>query len=954
MLRCLTLTLLSFISCLFGTESLSLAGSWRFAMDRNDQGITQNWPSQTLKDSIELPGILQAQGFGDEISPDTPWVLGLGGEWWKQQPDELRAHFSQPGQVEVPFLSQPRRHYLGVAWYQRDLEIPQDWAHQRIELFLERPRWESTVWIDDQNAGSARSLVAPHSFDLGPLPPGKHTLTIRLDNRMIVRDPAGNEGHMPDAHAVSDALGQTWNGIAGKIELRVTPQVWIKDLQAFPSIQPPSARIVATLGNATSSPGKGTLRVGDFLTEVTWQSDGGLAEFDLPLPPDTPWWSEFHPHLIEREVVLETPAGIHRKTLQFGLREVRWEGKELLVNDRPTNLRTTHFGLDFPLTGYPATDVKSWKRIIRRCQEFGLNGIRFHSCCPPDAAFTAADELGFFLQAECGLWAPFFPGGVYTQYLEEETALLLKAYGNHPSFLLFSPSNEPSGRYTEVTPEWAQRWHQRDPRHLYAAGTGWNRPEQVFNGPQFAGLVRFGKGELRNETGWFGNDFRQALEDVEIPILAHEIGQWCAYPDFSVIDKFTGYLRPSNYDIFRWIAQQNGLLDQNAALAHASGKFQLACYKEELEANLRTPGLAGHQMLDIRDYLGQGTALIGVLDAFWDPKSYVTAEAFRRFHSATVPLARLKQRTFTTTQTFEAETELYHFGPAPLKNTIPYWEIRDASGQKLLGGEGSARDFPIGKNLPLDFIQTPLDALPAPGAYRLVVGLRDQPVENDWNFWLYPADAPLTPQSNLLISSDWDAAETALSNGKRVLFTPGKNDLDPALSPPMRRVPIFWNIQMTVRPPKNPTPRFDAMLGLLCDPEHPALAEFPTEAHADFQWTSIVHGVRSISLNQAPTDLRPIVMAIDDWNRNWRLGVIFECSVGPGKLLVSAIPLERADPVTRQLRHSLVHYATSDDFQPKVAITPANIRSLFRPDRTTGPAPKRTFDPDLDDGSGPR
>ena len=159
----------------------------------------------------------------------------------------------------------------------------------------------------------------------------------------------------------------------------------------------------------------------------------------------------------------------------------------------------THFGLDFPLTGYPATDVESWKKIIRRCQEFGLNGIRFHSCCPPEAAFTAADELGFFLQPECGLWSPFYPDGVFTKYLEEESALLLRAYGNHPSFVLFSPSNEPSGRYTQVTPEWAKRCHERDPRRLYSGRHGMEPAlSKSPGGAQFAGLVRYGHGELRN------------------------------------------------------------------------------------------------------------------------------------------------------------------------------------------------------------------------------------------------------------------------------------------------------------------------------------------------------------------------------------------------------------------------------------------------------------------------
>ena len=170
---------------------------------------------------------------------------------------------------------------------------------------------------------------------------------------------------------------------------------------------------------------------------------------------------------------------------------------------------------------------------------------------------------------------------------------------------------------------------RKTPRRLYSAGTGWADPSQVNGGAQFATLVRFGGGELRNISGWFGGDYRRALETVHIPVLAHEVGQWCAYPDFDVMKKFTGYLQPGNYDIFKYIAEQEGVLDEDHDFAWASGRFQLECYKEEIEANLRTPGLAGFQLLDLHDYLGQGTALIGVVDAFWEPKSYVTAAEFQ-------------------------------------------------------------------------------------------------------------------------------------------------------------------------------------------------------------------------------------------------------------------------------------------------------------------------------------
>lgn len=936
--------------------SQSLAGEWRFGLDRGDAGVNEQWFARALagRDNIKLPGVLQAQGYGNDIAVDTPWVVALGDAWWKLQPEALRARFSQPGKVEVPFLAQPPKHYLGAAWYQREIDVPAAWQGRRVELFLERAHWETTVWLDDKKIGSDRSLVAPHVFELGALAPGRHRLSIRVDNRQIVRDPQG-DGHGVDSHAVSDALGATWNGIVGRIELRATTPVWIADAQVFPNVGRKAAVLKVKIGNTTGQAGSGTLAVGDQTAPAKWDASGGAAELEVALGEGAKLWDETHPNLQKLTLTLRGANADDRREITFGLREVTWAGRALLVNGREVNLRTTHFGLDFPLTGYPAMDVESWRKIIRRCQEFGLNGMRFHSCCPPEAAFIAADELGFHLQPELGLWAPFNPGSVYTRFMEEETPKLLQAYGNYASFTLFSPSNEPSGRYTQITPQWAAEWYKKDNRRLYSAGTGWNRVEQVTGGAQFAGLVRFGRGELRNTTGWFGGDFRTALEGVEIPVLAHEIGQWCAYPDFGIIEKFTGYLRPSNYDIFRYIAEQEGVAKFNRDFAWASGRFQLMCYKEEIEANLRTPGLAGYQMLDLHDYLGQGTALIGVLDAFWDPKSYVTGEEFRRFNSATVPLARLKQRTFTTAEKLTADAELYHFAATPVGNVTPYWKIVDAAGRTAREGEWPARTISAGKNIPLGEIAADLSQLPAPAAYKLVVGLRTTQIENDWNFWLYPAQADAAVPEPVTIAHTWAEAEPRLAAGGKVLFVPAASQLDEAKSPPMKRVPVFWNIQMTVRPPQNRTPRFDAMLGLLVDAKHPALAKFPTDRNCDWQWTPLVDNVRSINLREAPADLVPIVAAIDDWNRNWRLGVIFECKVGRGTLLVSAIDVDKADasPGLAQLRRSLLDYAASGDFRPTATLTPEQARKLWTAAPAAGNAPgQRAFDPDLDDGSG--
>jgi len=978
-LLCIALLLGLALPLLRASQIMPLAGEWRFALDRGDVGTNENWFTKTLPDKIHLPGILQAQGYGDAIRTNTPWVLTLGEAWWHLQPASLRDHFSQPGHVEVPFLSQPPRHYLGVAWYQRDIQIPALTPGPHFTLFLERAHWKSTVWIDDKEFPANESLGAPHVTDLGRLTPGPHRLTLRVDNRLQL--PSG--GHMNDSHSVSDALGATWNGVVGKIELRSTPPVWIEDLQVFPHPASKSVTVKGRIKTLTSEAGYdeigmhitpadfGTLKTEMAHTNFTirWSTNGGTFETELALKPNAGLWDEFNPVNYEVTVWLKTFGSV---SATFGLREITTRDKNILINGRPVNLRLTHCGGDFPLTGFPAMEVASWKKIIQACKDYGLNGIRFHSWCPPEAAFDAADEMGFYLQPECGLWADF-GNPVMRQWLDAETGRLLAAYGNHPSFLLLSPSNEPRN-YSRFTPQWAATNYARDNRRLYSAGSGWADPSQVQGGAQFATLVRYGDSPLRNSPGWFGGDYGDALAAVHIPVLAHEVGQWCAYPDYDVMKKFTGYLQPGNYDIFKYLAEQNGVLAEDKDFARASGRFQLACYKEEIEANLRTPGLAGFQLLDLHDYLGQGTALIGVLDAFWESKGYAGPDEFKHFCSQVVPLARLTKRVFTTADTFEVPVEIANFSAGPLTHVTPQWVILDGSGRSFASGDFPVQTIPLGKNITLGTIRVDLSQLPAARQYILAVWASPNPknepqaspisavlpvpyFQNNWNFWLYPARVEDSKTGDVLVTDTWSEAKKQLTAGGKVLFLPTTADLEPTKCPPMRNVPVFWNIQMTVRPPQNPQPRFDAMLGLLCETNHPALAEFPTDQNCDWQWASLVNGVRSVNLTAAPRELRPIVWAIDDWNRNWRLGVIFECHVGAGRLLVSAINLNSAHggAELKQLRRSLLDYMGGDQFQPAATLTPQQASALWvsgRRQPATTEAPRK-FDPDQDDGTLP-
>jgi hypothetical protein len=352
----------------------------------------------------------------------------------------------------------------------------------------------------------------------------------------------------------------------------------------------------------------------------------------------------------------------------------------------------------------------------------------------------------------------------------------------------------------------------------------------------------------------------------------------------------------------------------------------VACYKEELEAMERTPSYSGFALLDLHDYLGQGGALIGVLDAFWETKSYVTAAEFRQFNNETMPLSRLKERVFTTADTLTADVEVAHFGANALKHARSGWRIVDGAGKVVAKGEFAARDVPKGKGTRLGRVSAGLGKMAAPAMYRLVVeldggaGVTAPGFVNEWRFWVYPAVVEEVAAADVLVTSAWPEAEAKLAAGGKVLFMPGAADLD-STNPKMSTVPIFWNRLM------NPNGAW--MLGMWVDAGHPALKGFPTEANCDWQWIDLAGSARALNMDALPKGLEPIVQPIDDWNRNWKLGLMYECRVGAGRLMVCSVDLHQARPGAAALRRSVMEYMAGERFKPAVQVAAAELRELW-------------------------
>ena len=462
---------------------ISLKGTWRFQTDPKDIGSSQNWYQSKLKDTINLPGSMRDNNKGDEVTINTKWTGSIYDSSWYFRQD--MAKYRQKDNLKFPFWLTPNRHYVGAAWYQHDVEIPADWKEREIELFLERPHWETTLWVDSFKIGMQNSLSTPHCYELSKiLTPGHHIISIRVDNRIKEI----NVG--PDSHSITDQTQGNWNGIIGDIYLKSTSPVFFGDIKLFTNIKKKSVRAIITLNNISGKDisAKLTLNAKSFNTktvhiveplkkEVIIKKGKSYTEIVYPMGENTELWDEFSPSLYKMKVFLSDEFGnTDERQIQFGMRLFSINGTRFEINNRPVFLRGTVENCVFPKTGYPPTDAASWERIFTICKNYGLNHMRFHSWCPPEAAFLAADKLGFYLQVEGPSWAnhgvTLGDGLPIDQYIYDETNRILDTYGNHPSFCMMAYGNEPAGRnQVNYLGKLVNYWKAKDNRRLYTAAS---------------------------------------------------------------------------------------------------------------------------------------------------------------------------------------------------------------------------------------------------------------------------------------------------------------------------------------------------------------------------------------------------------------------------------------------------------------------------------------------------
>ncbi len=875
-------------------QTIDLSGTWDFGMGER----------RSYDDNIQLPGSMVTNGKGHSVSVHTQWTGSLYDSSFYFNP--YMEKYRQEGQMKFPFFLTPRHHYVGIARYRRRVEVPGAWEGSAVTLTLERPHIETTVYVNGQKVGHQASLSVPHDYDVTPYIKygGNNEIEVEVYNGIE------NVGVGQDSHSVTDQTQGNWNGIAGRIELRTTPL--IRRLRVETDIERKSVCI----------------RLNDTTYQVQLEKDAEL-------------WDEFHPVLHTVRVAYRG----HQIPVTFGLRQISVDGHQLRMNGQPVWMRGTVACCCFPETGYPPADEATWERIFSQCKAYGLNHIRFHSYCPPEAAFCVADRLGLYLQVEGPSWPnhgiKLRSGMHIDEYLLEESKRIVDTYGHHPSFVMMAAGNEPAGRWVAYCNDWVREMHAYDPTKIYcgaSVGGGWEWDDgSEYHVKGGARGLDWNKKAPHSDDDYYDQILfprnYQPLTDKDgkpianhSPILAHEQGQWCAFPDFKEISQYTGAYKAGNFEIFRDLLCDNGMETQAERFLMASGRLQVLCYKYDIERNLRTPEYAGFQLLGLNDYSGQGTALVGPLNVHWREKGYCDAAQWTQFCNAVVPLARFARFVFTDTD-FDIPIDIYNAYEEPLKNACIRWKV------EALGLEGvtPSTTVPQGHNSgvctirPLQQWASGTITSPMKLTLSATVCSDNAPdYTNTWDFWLYPQSLEM-PEVRCYETDtlDAEAIETLRKGGTVLLTAGGKirygNDVRHNF------LPVFWNTSwFKMRPPHT--------TGAYIQKDHPLFTDFPTDEWQNLNWWELTNRAQVMNLSAFPKDYQPIVQPIDTWHVSRKLGMLLEARVLNGRLLMTTLDITRhleRRPVARQLRYSILRYISSERFRPTLTLPLETIRQLF-------------------------
>ena len=908
-LFCLMLVCLANLECrVCNAQSVDLSGDWKIRLDPTDVGKNERWFESVVGVDGRLPGIVTEAGLGNPL--------------------QLQPELTQK---VLEHLHQ-KRSYIGSAWFSRRFEIEDLESFANAMLYLERVLWTSEVWINGEYIGKGVSLSVPHRFALGRhLKQGGNLISVRVDNRPYVD--IGVLGH-----AYTQQTQTIWNGIIGRIEIQPSNEVGVERFSALPRLtEGNQVRLGLRLKNDAQRAVSKWISL-EVRETLSGQLVGG-TKHRLEISPgnseiflnerlrDIKAWSEHSPTLYQITCDLD---GV-RSSLITGFRDVRSEGRQIKINGRWSFMRGTLDCCLFPKTGYPPSKVSDWHRIFSTLNSYGINHVRFHSWCPPDAAFSAADQLGLYLQVELPNWTSRMGKEPRVdRFLRSEGLRILAEYSHHPSFMFLSLGNELAGDlayldqlvsdlrivaphllFTSTSFSFTKRGKQPGPDDDYfitqQTPTGWVRGQRSL--------------ELHPPNTSF--DYSVGLSSVKLPLIAHEVGQYCSFPNLNQIRKIDGNLMALGLQAIQRDLKSKGKGPLADKLATNSGKLAAILYKEEIERALRTKELSGFQLLGLQDFLGQSTASVGLLDAFWESKGIINSARFREFCSPTVPLLRMPKRCWTVGETFCSTIEIANFGARELPNAEIEFRIRD--GRSVVFQQEFARRLKIGNGIQVGQVEYSLAEINVPVKLTAEVSIKNTDFHNRWEFWVYPkpASAKIDDSNGFVVCRGiGDRFQAALNQDKNILLLIERRSVADPIDGSF--VPVFWSpLHFPNQPPT---------LGARIQDNHPVFKFFPTDSHSNWQWWELLSKSTSVNTSGLGKDFRPIVEFIDKFNRNSTASCLFELRVGNSKVLVSTLDLE-SDPehriVAAQLLKSLVRYLDSPEFNPAFEMENKKFRALF-------------------------
>lgn len=926
---------------------IDLSGNWQVTLGTDASSY-----------SVKIPGTLDENRIGLPDSNINAWKPSEVSEEVNQQNELLK----QSAVIKTRFTRAYT--YEGKAMFTKSVLIDGQQQYQRVFLDVERSR-KLLLKVDKKAIDSKGSgtISTPYVFEL----------THCLQETNIDQDVSIHEGDkiceetleveltcdnayaqwpreaIVYASAATDETQTNWNGLLGYVRLRLEQDVFISAVRVYPIHGALDIQVDIDANKKYS----GDLYLSSSALESTIVKyislEPGVHTINIigaSIRKDAKLWDEFEGNLHELSV---SAKGLDSKAVTFGIRAFGYNEKGLFtINGRPIFLRSETNCCVFPETGHMPMSVSEWSDILAVYQSYGVNCVRFHSHCPPEAAFSAADQMGILLQPELSQWDPktAFESQESYDYYGLEIEGILKAYANHPSFVMLTFGNELHAN--EAGHERMRRLlalaQSLDATRLFANGSnvhygnlGVDVNSDFYTASNFYAYPL--RGTFSGMTGYINHiypntktNYENTMNEIrklfQRPVFSFEVGQFEVLPDFSEIEKFHGVTLPNNLAYIKDQVEKKGFMTNWNKMVEASGEIARIAYREEVEAVLRTKSMAGISLLGLQDFPGQGTALVGMINSHMEAKPYAFAEPeqFKKFFNEVVPLALLDKFTYTNAELLSAEIEVANYGKHRLIGDITY-VLQDGE-ENIATGVFEKIDIPNGTVTAVGHIQVPLTMIRIAKELRLIITVNK--FSNAYPIWVYPEEeVPFYRDknkiSNVLLSPEIIISTTimetvnALNDGKKVLYSPKADEADFPNSVKSQFTTDFWSV--------GTFPNQSGCMGCWIKDEHPIFEKFPTKSHSDWQWWSMSGG-RAIIV---PETIEPIVTVMDSYAHLRRLGLLFECQAGNGKLIVSGMGLleNQQYPEVRALLNSLLCYMDSDRFNPESVMTMDELRMII-------------------------